>query len=150
MKKPILLDETDKRILEILHCDARISLKELGQLVHLTGQAVKNRLERLTEIGILQQYTIKLDCPVYGYQIHALIWIYFQLLGKSKLVDLLRRGNYHLEHCYQITGKQAYFLDGHFRNYEELQQLLHELEKYGSYEVEIVLQDVLKELISEV
>ncbi len=41
------IDETDRRILEYLHKNARATMKEIGEKVHLTGQAVKNRLERL-------------------------------------------------------------------------------------------------------
>ena len=45
--KEASLDATDHEILRILSLDGRISMKELGVKVHLTGQAVKNRVERL-------------------------------------------------------------------------------------------------------
>ena len=37
-------------------------MKELGEQVFLTGQAVKNRVEQLEDMGILKRYTINIDC----------------------------------------------------------------------------------------
>ena len=67
------IDETDRRILEYLHKNSRATMKEIGEKVHLTGQAVKNRLERLEDLGILKSYTVNIDCPVFGYKTHALL-----------------------------------------------------------------------------
>ncbi len=38
-----MLDHTDKLILEELSKNSRITMKELGEKVHLTGQATKGR-----------------------------------------------------------------------------------------------------------
>ena len=64
------IDETDHKLLSILHRDARISMTELGKQVHLTSQAVKNRLDRLTDLGVVNHYTANVNCPVYGYKTH--------------------------------------------------------------------------------
>ena len=45
-------DKTDEEIISILWRDGRITMQELGRRVHLTGQAVKNRIERLEDLGI--------------------------------------------------------------------------------------------------
>ena len=67
------IDATDVRIVEELRKNARITMKELGARVFLTGQAVRNRVERLEDMGILQRYTINVNCPVFGYKVHAVI-----------------------------------------------------------------------------
>lgn len=66
-------DDIDDKIIKILRINGRISMRELGAQVHLTGQAAKNRVEHLEDLGIVQKYTIKVDCPVYGYKVHAII-----------------------------------------------------------------------------
>ena len=58
------IDKTDHEILSILHKEARISMTELGKRVHLTSQAVKNRLDRLTDLGVVQHYTVNVNCPI--------------------------------------------------------------------------------------
>ena len=65
------LDKTDHEILSILHKEARISMTELGKRVHLTSQAVRNRLDRLTDLGVVHHYTVNVNCPIYGYKTHA-------------------------------------------------------------------------------
>lgn len=45
---------TDKKILNILQGNARISMKELGTLVGLTSPAVTERVRRLEEEGTLK------------------------------------------------------------------------------------------------
>lgn len=67
------VDETDKKIIACLRNNARMTMKELGEQVFLTGQAVKNRVEQLEDMGILKRYTINIDCPVFGYKIHAVL-----------------------------------------------------------------------------
>ena len=70
------IDATDVRIVEELRKNARITMKELGARVFLTGQAVRNRVERLEDMGILQRYTINVNCPVFGYKVHAVIRVH--------------------------------------------------------------------------
>ncbi|MER2122401.1 MAG: winged helix-turn-helix transcriptional regulator, partial [Solibacillus sp.] len=47
-----MLDNTDKRILEELSKNGRIKMKELGEKVHLTGQAASARVLKLEDEGI--------------------------------------------------------------------------------------------------
>lgn len=56
-----MLDHTDRRIIEELEKNGRISMKELGQLIHMTGQATANRVSKLAEEGIIEGYTIRLN-----------------------------------------------------------------------------------------
>lgn len=65
------IDKTDHEILSILHKETRISMTELGKRVHLTSQAVKNRLDRLTDLGVVHHYTVNVNCPIYGYKVSA-------------------------------------------------------------------------------
>lgn len=80
------IDETDRAILEVLRRDARISMTEMGKRVHLTSQAVKTRLERLQELGVVQGYTVNVNCPVYGYKIHAIIKLNLNAQMQEQLV----------------------------------------------------------------
>ncbi|MFF2890343.1 Lrp/AsnC family transcriptional regulator [Paenibacillus sp. NPDC057967] len=56
-----MLDKTDYAILACLQSNARMQMKEIGERVHMTGQAVANRIDRLEELGVLLGYTVKLD-----------------------------------------------------------------------------------------
>ncbi|MCR5834053.1 MAG: Lrp/AsnC family transcriptional regulator [Selenomonadaceae bacterium] len=135
-------DDTDRKILEILCYDARISMTELGKRVHLTSQAVKNRLEKLSDLGIVEHYTVNVNCPVYGYKVHAIIKINLANQAEKYLSDYLKDSKYNIIHLYQITGLQAYIIDGYFIDNEELQKMLQHIGQYGSYEIQLVLKEI--------
>ncbi|SCM80891.1 putative transcriptional regulator AsnC family [uncultured Sporomusa sp.] len=137
------LDKIDDAIIRILSHDGRISMKELGAKIHLSGQAAKNRGEQLEDMGIIQRYTINMNCPVYGYKVHALIQLTLQLASKTAFSSFIQNCESPILHCYQITGENAYVIDSHFRSIEELQSFMEKLEKYGTCKVNIILQDMI-------
>ncbi len=136
------IDDIDNQILEIMHRDARISMTELGKRVHLTSQAVKNRLERLSDLGVIQRYTVNVNCPVYGYKIHAIIRLKADMQQQEKLIAFLRKSNYHILHFYHTTGMQAYNIDSYFLDDAEMQNFLDCIQQYGTYEINLVLKDI--------
>lgn len=139
------VDEIDRQILEILLRNARIPLTELGKRVHMTSQAVKNRLERLNDLGIVQQYTVNVNCPVYGFKIHAIIRLNLDSHKQGQLVEYIHACSYHIIHFYQTTGTLAYVIDGYFLDNDELQAFLSHIQHYGTYEIQMVLKEILLE-----
>ncbi len=138
----INLDEIDHQILKILHRDARISMTALGKLVHLTSQAVKNRLDRLNDLGIVNHYTVNVNCPVYGYKIHVLLNLQVERNMLSQLTEYLRHSTYHILHFYQTTGTQSYTIDSYFTDDNELHEFLSEIQKFATCEIQMVLQEI--------
>jgi Lrp/AsnC family leucine-responsive transcriptional regulator len=55
------LDETDAVILQLLAEDGRRPYSEIGEVVDLTPPAVSDRVSRLQEAGVIQQFTIDVD-----------------------------------------------------------------------------------------
>lgn len=55
------LDETDMVILELLADDGRRPYSEIGDVVDLTPPAVSDRVSRLQEAGVIEQFTIDVD-----------------------------------------------------------------------------------------
>ena len=135
------IDATDVRIVEELRKNARITMKELGARVFLTGQAVRNRVERLEDMGILQRYTINVNCPVFGYKVHAVIRVQLRHGPVEALKACCRKGGRRTILCYRTTGDNLYFLDMYFLDMEALDAFLAEVEPLGSYELHVVLRE---------
>jgi Lrp/AsnC family transcriptional regulator for asnA, asnC and gidA len=51
---PVVIDETDKAIIEALQTDGRMPYTRLGTKVGLSEAAVRQRVQRLTESGVVQ------------------------------------------------------------------------------------------------
>ncbi len=55
------LDDTDRRILELLVKDGRRSYSAIGDAVGLSGPAVSERVSRLQELGVIRRFTVDVD-----------------------------------------------------------------------------------------
>ena len=68
---PADLDGTDIEILDLLAADARRTLIDIGRQVSLSAPAVKRRIDRLEELGVVLGYTTVLDHAKPGRPIEA-------------------------------------------------------------------------------
>ncbi|GEC23527.1 MULTISPECIES: Lrp/AsnC family transcriptional regulator [Pseudonocardia] len=55
------MDETDRRLLDLLRVNGRIGWAELGERIGLSASAVRRRVDRLTERGIIRGFTVDVD-----------------------------------------------------------------------------------------
>jgi Lrp/AsnC family leucine-responsive transcriptional regulator len=76
MGKPhIKLDRIDRRILEELQADARLSSADLAERVSLTTSPCWRRVKRLEEEGLIGGYHARLNAKQLGYQVTAMVQI---------------------------------------------------------------------------
>ena len=61
----------------------------------------------------------------------------------KSLLDYLTQCHSHINHCYQITGAQTLSIDSYFTDEAELQEFIDTIQKWGDYEIELVLRDIL-------
>lgn len=65
------IDDIDRRLLERLSDDARISYTELAKALGLSDVAVKKRVERLLEKGVIKKFSAILDHRLLGRSLRA-------------------------------------------------------------------------------
>lgn len=63
------VDKTDLKILAMMRTDARISLTSMAKKLHLSKSAVKYRLDRLIELGVIKSFFALVDSAVYGFKL---------------------------------------------------------------------------------
>lgn len=80
------IDDTDRRILDLLVVDGRRSASEIGRLVNLSPAAAKRRIDRLEELRIITGYSALLDHSKLGSTIEAFVELRFQ--GHTQVDDL--------------------------------------------------------------
>ncbi|AJI21719.1 MULTISPECIES: Lrp/AsnC family transcriptional regulator [Priestia] len=134
-----MLDNTDKRILEELSKNGRIKMKELGEKVHLTGQAASARVLKLEDEGIIKGYTINIDERKLGYIIHAFLNIYTQSIHHHPYLTFLESQQEHVINNFKISGDGCYLLECKFHSNEELNDFLTELNQHVNYKLSIVI-----------
>lgn len=134
-----MLDQTDMRILEELSKNSRITMKELGEKVHLTGQAASARVAKLEDNGVIEGYTIKVNQVKLGCFIHAFITIFTQSTYHQPYLSFIETQEKHIINNYKISGEGCYLLECKFPSHELLDQFLVDLNKHANYKLSIVI-----------
>src|SRR5262245_65252235 len=70
------LDETDERILAALANDARATYAEIGEQVNLSAPAVKRRVDRLLDNGVIRGFTTVVDRSALGWNTEAYVQVF--------------------------------------------------------------------------
>ncbi len=135
-----MLDDTDMRILEELTKNSRITMKELGEKVHLTGQAAASRVVKLEENGMIEGYTIKISQVKLGYYIHAFINIFIVNSTRHQhYLSFIKTQEKYVINNYKISGDGCYILECKFPSNELLDQFLVNLNEHANYKLSIVI-----------
>jgi DNA-binding Lrp family transcriptional regulator len=70
------LDETDEKILTELTNDARATYAEIGERVNLSAPAVKRRVDRLLDTGVIRGFTTVVDRSALGWTTEAYVQVF--------------------------------------------------------------------------
>ncbi|MDR7221349.1 Lrp/AsnC family transcriptional regulator [Aminobacter aminovorans] len=118
-----MLDDIDRRMVEVLVEDARVSLKELAQRVGLSSPSASERLKRLEERGVIRGFTVDVDPVALGYTLQAIVRIR-PLPGKLHVVQDLIQQIPQFSECDKVTGDDCFVGRLHIRSIDELDTIL--------------------------
>lgn len=136
-----MLDNTDKLILAELSQNSRITMKELGDRVHLTGQAASSRVDKLEDKGIIEGYTIKINQAKLGYSVHVMINVYTKSEHHQPYLSFISSQEEYIIHNYKISGEGCYLLECKFTSNELLDKFLIDLNKYVNYKLTVIISE---------
>jgi Lrp/AsnC family leucine-responsive transcriptional regulator len=84
------LSDLDRKILSLLQQDGRRSFADIGREVGLSTPAVKRRVDRMEEAGVIRGYTAIVDASAVGRGFEAIAEIYCSdRTAPSDLIDSL-------------------------------------------------------------
>jgi Lrp/AsnC family leucine-responsive transcriptional regulator len=114
MSKPaeISLNRTDRRLLEILQKDGRLSNLELASRVNLSPSACLRRVRALEESGIIRSYAALLDPKRVGLGLMAFVTVKLEKRGRMPTDAFARAVKDWPEvlGCHALTGDMDYLL----------------------------------------
>ena len=135
--EPQLNDETNRRILEELQTDARLTMAELGRRVSLSPPAVGERVQRLERAGVITGYHAIVDPKAIGFPLAAVVRVRPASRQLHKIPEVAREIPEVVE-CYRITGEDCFFVKLHLRAMEDLEPILDRFVLYGQTTTSIV------------
>ncbi|TQQ84025.1 Lrp/AsnC family transcriptional regulator [Peptacetobacter hominis] len=133
------LDETDRKIIEILQEDGRISMKDLGKLIGLTSPAVSERIKRLENCGIISGYKAIINPDALGRNIKA--FIHISLVGSQSYSDFIEsaKNDPRIVECHHITGDDCSLLKVLVKDMHELENVIDSIKKIGATKTSVIL-----------
>ena len=135
------LDELDLAILEILKRNAKMKMQEIGESVHLTGQAVSNRVGKMEKMGVITGYSVCLDESFFEPKLIVIITIYMKSQRHSEFKQFLAKRK-EIQEAHRISGDGCYMLKGAFDNKEQLDQFLDDILEYGNYKINTSISQI--------
>jgi len=131
MTDQIDLDGTDLEIVDILTRDGRRTLADIGAEVSLSAPAVKRRVARLEELGVITGYTAKIDHAKLGRPIEAFTELRFA--GSTKVADIagVANGLPEVEAVHTIAGDPDALVHLRVRDVADLTRVIDSLRRSG-------------------
>lgn len=106
------IDDTDRKILEILQNDGRITNSKLASTIGISPPAMLERVRRLEAAGIIQNYTAILDREKLGMEVMAIVSVSLAA-HELKFVERFREKLLALDEvleCHMVTGDEDFIL----------------------------------------
>ena len=118
------MTDTDRRILELLAADGRMSFTDLGRATGLSTSAVHQRVKRLEQRGLITGYGATVNHAELGLPLTAFISI--RPIDASEPDDSPERlsGIQEIESCWSVAGDESYILKVRVATPGDLEDLL--------------------------
>ena len=108
----IALDAIDRRILERLQQDGRLSNADLAEKVGLSSSPCWRRVKALEEAGVIKGYAALLDAKTVGLSVNVFMSVSLSTQNEKSLKDFERAAAARPEvmECYLMTGDADYLI----------------------------------------
>ena len=127
-----MLDGTDLEIISLLERDARLPLAEIGRHVSLSAPAVKRRMDRLEEAGVITGYTITVDHGKLGWPLEAFSELRFAGDTKVDAISAIAEDIPEVRAVFTIAGDPDALVWMRVKDVEDLKRVIDRLRRSGN------------------
>ncbi len=120
------LDQIDLQILKTLQRNAKLTTKELADIVHLTPTPVFERQKRLERLGYIKKYVAVLDPEKLDRGLLVFCKVKLKQINSEIANSFVRRIQYipEVTECYNTSGTYDYLLKVRARDMKQYQEFL--------------------------
>ena len=120
------LDRLDKQILKMIADDARVPFLEVARACDVSGAAIHQRIQKLTNAGILKGSQFIIDPEKIGYETCAFIGLNLKNPESfDSVVEKLKEMPEVVE-CHYTTGNYDLFIKIYAKNNHHLLDIIHD------------------------
>jgi Lrp/AsnC family transcriptional regulator for asnA, asnC and gidA len=125
-----VIDERDRKILEMISRDGRVSFRRIADELKISDVAVRKRIRRLERMGIIEGFTAKINPASLGYSIISLTGIDVAPGDIVRVARELAEKEY-ARSVYITAGDHSIMAEIWARDEEEFGRILKEIEGMG-------------------
>jgi len=120
------LDKLDKQILKMIADDARVAFLEVARACNVSGAAIHQRIQKLTNMGVLKGSEFIIDPEKIGYETCAFIGLNLKEPESfDGVVEKLKEMPEVVE-CHYTTGNYDLFIKVYAKNNHHLLTIIHD------------------------
>lgn len=126
--RPADLDAVDRRILTLLHGDARITNNALAEAVGIAPSTCHGRVRRLVDLGVIRGFYTDVDPVAAGMPLQAMISVTLQSHARGKIRSFIQqiRTRRQVMDVYFLAGADDFILHVAARDTEDLRSFVVE------------------------
>jgi Lrp/AsnC family leucine-responsive transcriptional regulator len=125
-----MLDEVNLRLLDVLADDPRLSVAELARRVNMSAPAVRERIARLEQAGVIRGYRLDVDPAALGLPVAA--WVRLRPgPGQLPRIAELAVQVPEVSECHRISGEDCFLMKVHVPSIEALEAVLDRFLLHG-------------------
>lgn len=120
------LDALDKKILRMIAEDARIPFLEVARACNVSGAAIHQRIQKLTNMGVLKGSRFIIDPESIGYETCAYVGINLKNSEKFDVAVEALKAIPEVVECHYTTGDYDLFIKMFAMNNHHLLDIIHD------------------------
>lgn len=121
------MDETDRKIIELLAEDSRRALADIGAVVGLAPSSVNERIRRLTASGAIRRFTVDTDPAALGLPMLVYLWLALREDADEAAFRRFAASHRRVLECHHVTGAWSYLVKLRVGAVTEIESVLAEL-----------------------
>ena len=121
------MDDIDRKIVALLRDNARRSFGDIGTHVALSAPAVKRRVDRLQDEGVIRSYAAVVDPAALGWHTHAVVALYCEGRMSGGEVRAAIEPHPEVASAYTVAGEASAILHVRAQDTQHLEETLERL-----------------------
>lgn len=119
------LDQIDKKILELLMQNGRMSYVDIGRELGLSRVSVRERVNQLCDNGIIEKFSVVINSELFGKQVSAFFEVDCEPQALVTVAETLIN-NPSVASCYQMTGPSTLHMHVLVDDFASLEKFINE------------------------
>lgn len=132
------MDNIDRKIIELLQEDGRMTIIELSKQLNLSRPSVNERIRKLEDNGVIEGFTARISSEAIGKNLSAFIQICNIKLSCTGFLDMLKNET-DITECHKVTGATSYMVKVDVVSKKDLENLVDRLSQHAHLNVSLIL-----------